>query len=462
MYHHELVFCDMGWTWTRTIRRKILHCKENSGRSVRLELPEWASPKGKCSRYPFLGLIQGYTDPRVFFSPLGEPLMIVGTNSKTACLGQFVVDLRTYIPDLAKKMEIEDVPIRFKEITELPRKDRAEVEKNWFMLYDENNRVYVQHDYDERSLSPVFGEIANIAPPTPQCLMGLKEKFNMKDAANDIHQATNSLRVTLCDFPCVPTIHNTVLVEIVHVKFKNYYELFYRRYAVVMNATAPFEIIGRTGNLMYAGTDEHTMIYTVSMGWDPDNFRVHEPWDEAKHGAVATSAKKTPGRPEPPQPPSAAASAGDENEDEEVDDGVLGLTDRLKNLLPFGSGARRARRTRRDEGSAGTAGDKTTTTAASSAASSSTSSAAPSSTSSATSSASATSTTSAAAASGSPVTGSKVVTPAKTGPPANSLVSKYYHGWLNDVIIINIGLNDVEGAVLHVTARNLLDCIHLC
>ncbi|KAK9234191.1 hypothetical protein V1525DRAFT_350632 [Lipomyces kononenkoae] len=345
VFHHEIVYCDMDWAETRAIGRRILHCV-NPADAGRLLLPEFTTPAGLCVTHQFLQMQQGHTDPRVFFSPIGEPLMVVGTNGNTNCMGQYVVDLRSVIPGLSEKMNLTNVPLRYSGLNELPRHDIHEIEKNWFILYDETNEEYVHHDIDPRSISKSLNGSNIVQARTqelPSCMKSLLKDFSkIDDAANEYHQATNSLRVTMCGFPCIPTVHNTVLVSLIHIKYKNVLELFYRRYAIVMNVTAPFDIIGRTNNLMFAGLDESTMLYTVSMVWDKSfNIRPERNHTDASQGTS----------------------------DGEFTDG---------------------------------------------------------------------------------------------GKWQNHLEDPYYHGWIDDTVMINIGVDDLDAAVLHVPMRDVLDCIVLC
>ncbi|KAK9242613.1 hypothetical protein V1506DRAFT_440851, partial [Lipomyces tetrasporus] len=53
--------------------------------------------------------------------------------------------------------------------------------------------------------------------------------------------------------PFEPTIANTVLMSIMHVKSVDLHEV-YSLYLVVINA--PFRILARSSNLMYMGADE--------------------------------------------------------------------------------------------------------------------------------------------------------------------------------------------------------------
>ncbi|KAK9239750.1 hypothetical protein V1525DRAFT_16897 [Lipomyces kononenkoae] len=405
LYHHEIVWCEMDWADTPAIGRKTLACV---GKETKVDLAEWGTPAGLCKKVSYLALKQGLADPRILFSPWGEPLMIVGTNGQSNCMNQFVIDLRVVVPGLNWKMKLQGVPIRFKQLTELPRPQYNEIEKNWFLMWDEINVGYVQHEIEDRSVSLLFGarsKQVNIASPgIPECISSLKKKLDGVEHLNEIHQATNSLRVTLCDFPCIPTIHNTVIIELMHMKYKNHFEIFYRRYAIIMNATAPFNIIGRTGNLMYAGTDEKSMLYTVSITWDHEHYRAHEDWNEFTHGGQWYL------------------------------DEINGTEKTVEIDTPKMLQKRATPSPTPDQSS-----DSVAVSTTESSTQSPTAAAAPS-------------------ASNQPAAAENE----KKELPQNPLVNKYYHGWLNDMMMISIGFNDQDSAILHVPARDLLECMHIC
>jgi hypothetical protein len=90
-------------------KQKVLECVQPA---QKLNLEEWTSNPGSCTSIPFLSLKLGHSDPRIMFSPLGEPLMVVGNNGKANCMGQFVIDLRAVIPGLSTKMKLDHVPNR--------------------------------------------------------------------------------------------------------------------------------------------------------------------------------------------------------------------------------------------------------------------------------------------------------------------------------------------------------------
>ncbi|KAK9256002.1 hypothetical protein V1507DRAFT_440178 [Lipomyces tetrasporus] len=480
LYHHEIVWCEMDWGETPAIGRKVLVCAQPA---QKLKLPEWVSKPGSCKSLPYLSLKAGHSDPRVLFSPRGEPLMVVGNNGKSNCMGQFAIDLRVVVPGLNWKMGLHHVPIRYKTLTELPRPEYNEVEKNWFLMWDEADIGYVQHETEHRSVSllnaPQNKQVNIATPGIQKCLSALKRPMkDRKTQANDIHQATNSLRVTLCDFPCIPTIHNTVIIELMHMKYKNVYELFYRRYVIIMNVTAPFDVIGRTGNLMYAGTDERTMLYSVSMTWDHEHYRGHEEWDEDVHGGhqyleeMEAEKERQAALRKPPVKDGSTVSASKEKE-EKTTEGLISQNSKdgakkVKRYLTVDSSSRLLKRAKPADGKDGDGAPSASVLSGSSSITTTvltTSAEIPTATASASS-----------VPPASPLPGelsstqqpqridSKASTsqPRKTDHPQNPLVNKYYHGWLDDTIMINIGINDMDAGVLHVRARDLLECIHTC
>ncbi|KAK9352813.1 hypothetical protein V1523DRAFT_350624 [Lipomyces doorenjongii] len=474
LYHHEVVWCEMDWSATPTIGLKILKCVQPA---QKMNLEEWTSKQGSCTSIPFLSLKLGHSDPRIMFSPHGEPLMVVGNNGKANCMGQFVIDLRVVIPGLSTKMKLDHVPIRYKTLTELPRPEYKEIEKNWFLMWDEANIGYVEHETERRSVSALNAspeKQVNIATPgISKCLSALKRPMKKdKGQGNDIHQATNSLRVTLCDFPCIPTIHNTVIIELLHLKYKNVYELFYRRYAIIMNATAPFNIIGRTGNLMYAGTDEKVMLYSVSITWDHDHYREHDDWDEEVHGGHNVRA---------------LPDVSDESEEEMVtsSEKISSVSERgvpakwkISGTIDSKTSAKLRRRATPagvidahvdNEGAASVSAltvtnrtDQLITSMQLPVATTSAHSTPPAS--SASSRRSESPKPSQSSDDGLAMSRTETVSGPTSWPEhaQNSLVNKYYHGWLDDMVMISIGINDKESGVLHVRARDILECIHVC
>ncbi|KAK9465892.1 hypothetical protein V1512DRAFT_264965 [Lipomyces arxii] len=386
--HHELVYCELKFVYTSVIGRRVMRCVAKP-KEAKLPL-EWTSPASTCQPLRYLRIRQGILDPRIFYSPWGEPLMVFGSNGWNTCLSMFIVDLRVLIPELAPR--VTDGEIRFNQVAELPRADINDVEKNWFIIWDEHNHEYIHYNFINRSLAPLSGPHAgenvlelypySLEPRTPQCLLDLFQEFPNKRDHSRLHQATNALRVTMCPYPCEPTIHNTVIVSIVHVKYHRGAMVFYRRHAVVMNATTPFRIIARTTNLMFNGIDEKSMVYTVSIGWDPNFIR----------------------RPK-----------GKGNADS---DPSLAEMDAATELSPTQAADEEFTKRRRSDGQQV---DRP----------------------------------------------SAIVLAGNEHPPIHSknVLSDddhYYHGWIDDMIMINIGIEDLDSAVLHVPMREVLECLVYC
>lgn len=352
---------------------------------------------------------------------------------------------------------------RYKELTEIPRKDMHEIEKNYFIFYDVDNTPYVHHELFPRSLAAVEGQFAGqnllrIDKQTPPpCITTLLRKYDDKRFKTLLHQASNSLRVTLCEFPCVPTIHNTVSAAIIHVKYTFGMLPFYRRHMIFMNLTSPFEIIGMSSNLMYAGSDEKDMLFTVSIAWDK-HFQKRRDWEDAtdlprgymsftpdradtqrvavneysgevvanpnlaasvpEHAPNADTAPPLP--PPPPPPPPAAAVPGEPvlpaplAEPADVQAAAGGS---VAALGQSNSGfQKRQLQAAADPGFHETESEPPA-----------------------------------------PPEPEHILKKSK-----NPLISEYHHGWIDDMVLINIGIRDADSAILHVPMRKIVECMEIC
>ncbi len=101
------------------------------------------------------------------------------------------------------------------------------------------------------------------------------------------HQATNSLRLVLCDrfdYDCKAKPDNTVFFAIVHRKFPNWLKLplRYERYFMVWSATPPFEMLGISQHPVLMG-NETASGWSASENWD----------DDPANAKIITTTKKT-------------------------------------------------------------------------------------------------------------------------------------------------------------------------
>lgn len=222
----------------------------------------------------------GPHDARVFLGP-HSPLVVYGSNSRFACFGQFVQDLRSLMDWKDETPGAADFRIG----TELQRPDPwGEVEKNWFLFWDLEGQVYVHYD-----LWPTrgFAKLSLDGSVTPNLAVFAEEqdtacmKKMVPSLASDsesIHQATNSLRVTLCtrdDTNCTPNESNTFILVIYHHKTFYNFQSMYEPYVMLFRSQAPFDIYSMSRLPLWIrgrsrGDEEQGLsglLYVTSMSW---------------------------------------------------------------------------------------------------------------------------------------------------------------------------------------------------
>ncbi|KAK5046163.1 hypothetical protein LTR84_008620 [Exophiala bonariae] len=198
----------------------------------------------------YLNFELGPRDARVVHGP-DAPYILYGAHSEYTCLGVWIQDLRMLLEDYVVESSISH---RFTEPKELQRPPPVkELEKNYFIFWDFQHNIYVHHD-----LSPhrVFAAVdsnglvgTNLAPQAAKsddaCLARYMPVISSK--YETIHQATNSLSITMCkrtNSTCQPSPENTFIMHIFH--FKSFYEWHsvYEPYVVLFQQQAPFAIHG--------------------------------------------------------------------------------------------------------------------------------------------------------------------------------------------------------------------------
>lgn len=131
----------------------------------RLNIPP--TPAGICegawSAFPD---IPGFHDPRMFWSGKGEPLVIVNSGSRHGCVGLWIVDIRAVYPELDDLLARRGrytrtnltgkgtaanipAPMSYPHLTELtknPRSSRSAVEKNWILFFPQPEQAWIQYD----------------------------------------------------------------------------------------------------------------------------------------------------------------------------------------------------------------------------------------------------------------------------------------------------------------------------
>lgn len=271
-----------------------------------LILPIAATFTMKCdqTQHPYFAWNVGPHDARVFYGP-HRPYAIWGSNSAYTCFGMFIQDFRMLVD---WGFEVTGGEFRF--VTELQRPDSyREIEKNFFIFWDSLDQMYVHHDIAPKrvfaKLEPDGSVGPNLADFSAWGDEACMAKYLPSPAANapeDIHQATNSISVTLCkraEPDCEPNDFNTYIVTIVHHKAMHHLHGNYEPYVILFQRTAPFALHGiskrplwingrgkwhqpsETGTIdpnsefVFDGKVEMEMFYVTSLTWKNPEQKYH-------------------------------------------------------------------------------------------------------------------------------------------------------------------------------------------
>ncbi|KAI1611817.1 hypothetical protein EDD37DRAFT_682852 [Exophiala viscosa] len=125
------------------------------------------------------------------------------------------------------------------------------VEKNWFVFWDKEGDPYIHYDIAPRRVFAKLGYGGSVgqdltpwaAASDEKCMQNYMPK--VADQLESIHQATNSLSITLCkrsDLGCEPNDSNTYLMTIFqHKSFYSFHSV-YEPYVMLFKRASPFEI----------------------------------------------------------------------------------------------------------------------------------------------------------------------------------------------------------------------------
>ncbi|KAJ0120737.1 hypothetical protein J7T55_015469 [Diaporthe amygdali] len=288
------------------------------GEPTTLPVQPTAGDGTKCTGdLEFFNLNVGPHDARVFYGPR-NPYTIYGSNSNFNCFGQWVRDFRGLITDWGVDVgSAAAAGASFTEEfaspagTELQRPPPyGAVEKNWFIFWDTDNVHYVHYDVaprrafarlnsdgsagedlgrhtsgrDDACLARYLPALAHAATQKQQDQVG-----GSPAAHESIHQATNSLAVTLCrrsDPGCVPDDTNTFIFAVLHHKAYRDFHSVYEPYVMVFRQRAPFEMFAVSSKPLWIsgrgtvrGTggrpDTTEMFYVTSIAWKNKGLKYH-------------------------------------------------------------------------------------------------------------------------------------------------------------------------------------------
>ncbi|EME38744.1 hypothetical protein DOTSEDRAFT_75479 [Dothistroma septosporum NZE10] len=197
----------------------------------------------------YMNFYTGPRDTRMFFGP-GAPYVVYGSQSTWTCLGLWLQDVRPLL-DIFHIVESVGNKL-FKSTTELHRPPPFQaIEKNFFVFWSGEGKAYAHYDvYPKRSFAQIEMDGTVGKDLAPQAAR--HDKFCMAkympvplSKLEDIHQATNSLSITLCgrfDPNCKPSDDNTFIMTIFQHKTCYDYHSIYEPYVALFRRTAPFEL----------------------------------------------------------------------------------------------------------------------------------------------------------------------------------------------------------------------------
>ncbi|KAL6718622.1 hypothetical protein ACLMJK_002856 [Lecanora helva] len=191
----------------------------------------------------FFSLNIGPHDTRVFYGPK-SPFAIYGSQSGFTCFGQWLQNFRMLL-DWGLETLGEQ---QWRRPTELQRPTPYRpIEKNWFIFWDVDGQMYAHYDVAPRR---VFAQLhsdgsvgLDLAPAA--AAVGDEQCLSRHMPQGEIHQATNSLSITMCardDQSCTPTYENTFIMMIFQQKTLHGFHSVYEPYVMLFRQWAPFEV----------------------------------------------------------------------------------------------------------------------------------------------------------------------------------------------------------------------------
>jgi hypothetical protein len=323
------------------------------GEPTTLPVRPTAGDPAKCTgELEFFNLNVGPHDARVFYGPR-HPYTIYGSNSNYNCFGQWIRDFRGLVPDWDGIIDEEEGKEGWYSAlggitsststststgggagtgeftspagTELQRPPPyGAVEKNWFLFWDPDGVHYVHYDMTPRSRAFArlhgdgsvgedlgaggghgFADAACLARYLPD--VSATAALHGPGFHESLHQATNSLSVTLCRrgggadpaAACTPDDNNTFILAVLHHKIYRDFHSVYEPYAVLFRRRAPFDVFAVSskplwisGRQTVPGTggaaagwlgvgqgqgraDTTEMFYVTSISWKDQGLKYH-------------------------------------------------------------------------------------------------------------------------------------------------------------------------------------------
>ena len=263
----------------------------------------------------------GPHDARVFYGP-HSPYVVYGSNSGYTCFGQWIQDFRVLVDWSSETI----VGNEYRVASELQRPPPVgAIEKNWFVFWDKEGDPYIHYDIAPHRVFAKLGNDGSVgqdlapwaAASDETCMQSYMPK--VAHQLESIHQATNSLSITLCkraDLGCEPNDSNTHLMTIFqHKSFYSFHSV-YEPYVMLFKRTSPFEIHSISSKPIWIhgrarageakrpdglefealGTwNQSEMVYVTSISWKAHGQKYHGYIDDVMFVNVGIEDVKTAG-----------------------------------------------------------------------------------------------------------------------------------------------------------------------
>ncbi|KAI1619612.1 hypothetical protein EDD37DRAFT_596863 [Exophiala viscosa] len=221
---------------------------------------------------------RGPHDARVFYGP-DMPYILYGSDSAFSCLGMWLHDARTLLPDFDNLTRMDN-PFGEPVDVQKPTPPYGETEKNYFVFWDLERKPYVhtdlmggRHEEGVRQFAPLNADGSvgsDLAPAVAKadslCMTNYMPRMGIRNDPDAgfiryeaIHQASNSLSITLCkksDLECMSKPNNTFIMVVFHHKTFYSWHAEYHPYIMLFQQSAPFAIhaISQKGIWMHGRT----------------------------------------------------------------------------------------------------------------------------------------------------------------------------------------------------------------
>ena len=250
--------------------------------------------------------LQGPEDARIFWSSLGEPLLIYNSlspDNSDLCRVMYLSDLRTAFPNVRNILSetLDPAPIRFKEPVPLIMSDQEGTQKNWAPFTAPNGDVFFhitlipQHIYKLKLNEPIptvsspASVLRHFLEPVVTHPQGKSNCLSVALARQKVHQTSPFLDVILCTSTdvlsgsCDPDDPgNHLYMGIINVVHNHLDPYFYEGRILTLNYLSPFNYVSLSKPLGYCtyppppqkiilllilvvGLDQSKLIYSVSM-----------------------------------------------------------------------------------------------------------------------------------------------------------------------------------------------------